>query len=60
MNEFSYAPETVNEEYAFLAGRVAALEAVLNAEDNTFIDGKYVAAILGIKYSKRDPDKKEE
>ena len=60
MNEFSFAPETINEEYAFLAGRAAALETVLNADDSTFIDKKYVAAIMGIKYFEGDYDKKEE
>lgn len=60
MNEFSFTPETINEEYAFISGRLTALEAVLNADDSTFIDKKYVAAIMGIKYLDGDFDKKEE
>ena len=60
MNEFSFAPETINEEYAFLAGRLTALESVLNADDSTFIDKKYVAAIMGIKYFEGNSNKKEE
>lgn len=54
MNNFDYAPETVVEEFAFMAGRVAALEAVLNVDGNTFMDKKYIAAILGIKYEERE------
>ncbi len=52
---FSYAPETLEEEYAFLAGRVAALEALMGTTD--FMDKKEVAAVLGIKYEERE-DKK--
>lgn len=54
MNEknFDYAPENINEEYAFLAGRVKALEDVLNMEDSSFIEKKKVATILGIEYEK--------
>jgi len=50
MNEFSFAPETTNEEFAFLAGRVAALEAMLNADNSNLIDKEDVALILGISY----------
>lgn len=50
MNKFSFAPETTNEEFAFLAGRVAALEVMLNADNSDFIDKKDVALILGISY----------
>ena len=60
MSKFDYAPENMGEEFAFLAGRVAALEAVLNADDSTFIDKKYVAAIMGIKYFERNSDKNKE
>lgn len=60
MNKNTYEPETLEEEFAFLVGRVAALEAVLNADNSTFIDKKYVAAIMGIKYFEGDSDKKEE
>lgn len=54
MNEknFDYAPENINEEYAFLAGRVKALEDVLSMEDGSFIEKKKVATILGIEYEK--------
>ena len=52
---FSYAPEPLEEEYAFLAGRVAALEALMGTTD--FMDKKEVAAVLGIKYEERE-DKK--
>ena len=60
MNNFDYAPETVEEEFAFMAGKVAALEAVLNVDENTFMDKKYVAAILGIKYKESVGKSKEE
>ena len=60
MNKNTYEPETIEEEFALLVGRLTALEAVLNADDSTFIDKKYVAAIMGIKYLEGDFDKKEE
>ena len=60
MNKNTYEPETIEEEFALLAGRLTALEAVLNADDNTFIDKKYVAAIMGIKYFEGNFNKKEE
>ena len=50
MNKSTYEPETLEEEFALLAGRLTALESVLNADDSAFIDKKYVAAIMGIKY----------
>ena len=56
----NYELETLEEKFDFLAGRLTALEAVLNADDSTFIDKKYVAAIMGIKYFEGDSDKKEE
>ena len=59
MNKNTYE-QTIEEEFAFLARRLTALEAVLNADNSTFIDKKYVAAIMGIKYFKGDSDKKEE
>ena len=40
MNKITYEPETLEEEFAFLAGRVAALEAILNADNSDFIDKK--------------------
>lgn len=60
MNKNTYEAETLEEEFALLAGRLTALEAVLNANDSTFIDKNYVAAIMGIKYFEGDSDKKEE
>ena len=60
MNKNTYEPETLEEEFALLAGRLIALEAVLNADDSTFIDKKYVAAIMGIKYFERNSDKNKE
>lgn len=60
MNKNAYEPETLEEEFALLAGRLTALEAVLNADDSTFIDKKYVAAIMGIKYFERNSDKNKE
>lgn len=60
MNKSTYEPETLEEEFTFLAGRVAALEEMLNADNSNFIDKKDVAAIMGIKYFDGDSDKKEE
>lgn len=60
MNKSTYEPETLEEEFSFPAGRVAALEAILNADNSNFIDKKDVAAIMGIKYFERNSDKKEE
>ena len=51
---FSYAPETLEEEYAFLAGRVAALEAVMNKDDSNYIEKEDVAAILGIEFKGKE------
>ena len=50
MNKFDYAPENMGEEFAFLAGRVVALEAIMNKDDNNYIDKEDVAAILGIEF----------
>ena len=50
MNKNTYEPETLEEEFAFLAGRGVALEAMLNADNSNFIDKKDVASILGISY----------
>ena len=44
MNKNTYEAETLEEEFAFLAGRVAALEAMLNADNSDFIDKKDVDA----------------
>lgn len=35
---------------SFLAGRVVALEAIINKDDNNYIDKEDVALILGISY----------
>ena len=51
---FSYAPETLEEEYAFLAGRIAALEAVMDKDDSNYIEKEYVAAILGIEFKGKE------
>lgn len=51
---FSYAPETLEEEYAFLAGRVAALEAVMDKDDSNYIEKEDVAAILGIEFKGKE------
>jgi hypothetical protein len=50
MNKNAYEPETLEEEFAFLARRVAALEAMLNADNSNLIDKEDVALILGISY----------
>ncbi len=38
MNKNTYEPETLEEEFAFLVGRVAALEAVINKDDSDYIE----------------------
>lgn len=53
MNKNTYEPETLEEEFAFLAGRVAALEALINKDDKNYIDKEDVAAILGIEFKER-------
>lgn len=53
MNKNTYEPETLEEKFAFLAGRVAALEAVMNKDDNNYIEKEDVAAILGIEFKER-------
>lgn len=53
MNKNTYEPETLEEEFAFLAGRVSAMEAMLNADDSNFIEKEKVAAILGVSYNPR-------
>lgn len=50
MNKFDYVPENMGEEFAFFAGRVVALEAIMNKDDNNYIDKEDVAAILGIEF----------
>lgn len=53
MNKNTYEPETLEEEFAFLVGRVAALEAVMNKDDSNYIEKENVAAILGIEFKER-------
>lgn len=53
MNKNTYEPETLEEEFAFLAGRVAALEALINKDDKNYINKEDVAAILGIEFKER-------
>ena len=53
MNKNTYEPETLEEEFAFLVGRVAALEAVMNKDDDNYIEKEDVAAILGIEFKER-------
>lgn len=53
LNKNTYEPETLEEEFAFLVGRVAALEAVMNKDDSDYIEKEDVAAILGIEFKER-------
>lgn len=57
-NNFCYIPETLEEEYAFMAGRIKALEIILSKIDDYSFDKKLVASILGIEYpeSKSAPE----
>lgn len=50
----TYEPETLEEEFAFLVGRVAALEAVMNKDDSDYIEKEDVAAILGIEFKGKE------
>lgn len=43
-----FTPETVEEEYAMLAGRLKAAEAYLDASDSNYIDKNILATMLGI------------
>lgn len=43
-----FIPETVEEEYALLAGRVKAVETYLDASDSNYVDKNVLAAMLGI------------
>lgn len=51
---FSYIPESLGEEYAFLAGLVAALEGYFSTIDSTFVDVETVRKILGIEEEKKN------
>lgn len=53
-----FEPETIGEEYAMLAGRVEALDAVMEIDESICksdakISADVVRAILGIKKSKK-------
>ena len=43
-----FIPETVEEEYAMLAGRLKAVEAYLDASDSDCADKNVLTAMLGI------------
>ena len=43
-----FIPETIEEEYALLAGRLKAVEAYFDTSDNDYIDKNVLAAMLGI------------
>jgi len=43
-----FIPETAEEEYAMMAGRLKAVEAFLNAVDSDYVDKNVLAAMLGI------------
>lgn len=43
-----FTPETVEEEYAMLAGRLKAVEAYLDASNSDYVDKNVLAAMLGI------------
>ena len=54
MNKNTYEPETLEEEFAFLVGRLAALEAVMNTDDSDYIKKEDVAAIIGIEFKGKE------
>ena len=54
MNKNTYEPETLEEEFAFLVGRVAALEAVMSKDGSNYIEKEDVAAILGIEFKGKE------
>ena len=43
-----FIPETIEEEYPMLAGRLKAVEAYLNASDSDYVNKNVLAAMLGI------------
>lgn len=43
-----FTPETIEEEYALLAGRLKAVKAYLDALDSDYVDKNVLAAMLGI------------
>lgn len=52
--KYSYAPETAEEEYAFLAGRIAALEGYFESLHGSFADVETAKKILGIEEELED------
>lgn len=47
--KYSYAPETAEEEYAFLAGRIEALKGYFKSIHGVYADMEMVKKILGIE-----------
>lgn len=47
-NSVDFIPETVEEEYAMMAGRLKAVEAYLDASDSDYVYKNVLAAMLGI------------
>ena len=43
-----FVQETIEEEYAMLAGRLKAVEAYLDDSDSDYVDKNVLAAMLGI------------
>ena len=43
-----FVPETIEEEYAMLAGRLKAVEAYLDASDSDYVGKNVLTAMLGI------------
>lgn len=52
--ERGMSKDEAEEEFAFLVGRVAALEAVMNKDDSNYIEKEDVAAILGIEFKGKE------
>ena len=48
-----FIPETAEEEYAMLAGRLKAVEAYLDASDSDYVDKNVLTAMLGCKQPRR-------
>lgn len=53
-NPVNFVPETIEEEYAMLIGRIFALEAYINSTKSDFIDKKACADILGIEWEEKN------
>lgn len=43
-----FVPETIEEEYAMLAGGLKAVESYLDASNSDYVDKNVLAAMLGI------------